>query len=127
MARNIVAGTEEAPDYRSVPSCVYTVPALASVGLTEAEAKARGLKFSASVNDMTGWLSARTYAETVAWAKVLVEEGSRHILGAQIVGHGGEELIHLFALAIRHEITAAELKSAVFGFPTFSSDVKNLI
>lgn len=127
VARNIVAGTEEAPDYRSVPSCVYTVPALASVGLTEAEAKARGLKFSASVNDMTGWLSARTYAETVAWAKVLVEEGSRHILGAQIVGHGGEELIHLFALAIRHEITAAELKSAVFGFPTFSSDVKNLI
>ena len=52
VARNIVRGTAEAPDYGAVPSCVYTVPALASVGLTEAAAEAEGLKFAVSVNDM---------------------------------------------------------------------------
>ena len=127
VARNIVQGTAEAPDYSAVPSCVYTVPALASVGLTEAAAEAEGLKFAVSVNDMTGWFSGKTYVETVAWAKVLVEDGSGRILGAQIVGHSGEELIHLFVLAMRHGITAAAIKSAVFGFPTFSSDIKNLV
>ena len=127
VGRNIVNGAKERPDYASVPSCVYTVPALASVGLTEAEAEARKLKVAVSVNDMRDWFSGETYGETAAWAKVLVEQGSGRIVGAHIVGHSGEELIHLFALAMRHGITAAEIKSAVFAFPTFSADIKSLV
>ena len=71
--------------------------------------------------------SARTYAETAAWAKVLVEADSGKILGAHLVGHGAEEVIHLFALAIRHGITADELKATTYGYPTFSSDIKFLV
>jgi glutathione reductase (NADPH) len=127
VGRNIVNGASEKPDYRAIPSCVYTVPALASVGLTESEAKAKGLKVAVSINDMSDWLSSRTYGETAAWAKVLVEEGTGRIVGAHIVGHSGEELIHLFALAMRHGITAAEVKSAVFAFPTYSADIKSLV
>ena len=127
VGRNIVKGTEERPDYRTIPSCVYTVPALASVGLSEAQAEKKGLKVKVSVNDMRDWFSGETYGETVAWAKVLTEEGSGRILGAQIVGHSGEELIHLFALAMRHGITAGDLKSGVFAFPTFSADIKSLV
>ena len=127
VGRNIVRGAKEQPDYRTIPSCVYTVPALASVGLTQAQAEKKGLKFEVSVNDMRDWFSGETYGETVAWAKVLTEEGSGRILGAQMVGHSGEELIHLFALAMRHGITAADLKSSVFAFPTFSADVKSLV
>ena len=44
-----------------------------------------------------------------------------------IVGHQGEDLIHLFALAMRHGISAGELKQSIFAFPTFSSDAKNLL
>jgi glutathione reductase (NADPH) len=127
VGRNIVHGPKEKPDYAPVPSCVYTVPALATVGLTEEKAKAKGLKFSASVNDMRDWFSGRTYAESVAWAKVLVEEGGGRILGAHMVGHSGEELVHLFALAMKHGITAKQLKQSVFAFPTFSADVKSLV
>jgi glutathione reductase (NADPH) len=127
VGRNIVGGAKEQPDYRTIPSCVYTVPALASVGLTQAQAEKKGLKFEVSVNDMRDWFSGETYGETVAWAKVLTEEGSGRILGAQMVGHSGEELIHLFALAMRQGITAANLKSSVFAFPTFSADVKSLM
>jgi glutathione reductase (NADPH) len=57
----------------------------------------------------------------------MTEEGSGRIVGAQIVGHSGEELVHLFALAMRHGITAADLKSTVFAFPTFSADVKSML
>ena len=103
------------------------MPALATVGLTEEKAKAEGLKFSASTNDMRDWFSGRTYAESVAWAKVLIEEGSGRILGAHMVGHSGEELIHLFALAMKHGITAKQLKQSVFAFPTFSADLKSLV
>ena len=127
VGRNIVNSAREEPDYRAIPSCVYTVPALASVGLTEAEAKEKGLDVAVSTTDMRDWFSGKTYGETVAWAKVLVEKDGGHIAGAQIVGHSGEELIHLFALAMKHGITAAQIKSDVFGFPTFSSDIKNLM
>lgn len=127
VGRNIVNGPKEQPDYRTMPSCVFTVPALASVGLTQAQAEKEGLKVKVSVNDMRDWFSGETYGETVAWAKVLTEEGSGRILGAQMVGHSGEELIHLFALAMRHGITAADLRSTVFAFPTFSADVKSML
>jgi glutathione reductase (NADPH) len=126
VGRNIAHGAREPPDYRTIPSCVYTVPALASVGLTQAQAEKQGLKAEVSVNDMRDWFSGETYGETVAWAKVLTEAGSGRILGAQMVGHSGEELIHLFALAMRHDIPAAALKSGVFAFPTFSAEVGSL-
>jgi hypothetical protein len=47
--------------------------------------------------------------------------GQRHILG-----HAGEELIHFFALAMKHGITASDVKDLVYGFPTFSADIKSL-
>lgn len=126
VGRNIVEGPTVKPDYASIPSCVFTVPALSSVGLTEEEAKEKGLKFRVSVNDMSDWFSGLTYGETVAWAKVLIEEGSGRILGAHMVGHQGEDLIHLFALAMRHGIPASQLEETVYAFPTFSADVKSL-
>jgi glutathione reductase (NADPH) len=115
------------PDYASIASCVYTIPALASVGLTEDSARQKGLKFKVRCNDMLDWLSARTYAETVAWSKILVEEGSDCILGAHFVGHSGEELIHIFALAMAHGITATRIRDTVFAFPTFSADIKSML
>ena len=127
VGRNIVNGSSEAPDYAVIPSAVYTVPALASVGLTEEQAGSAGLDFSANASDMTGWFSARTYAETTAWSKVLVETGTDRILGAHIIGHSGEELVHFFALAMKHGITAAQIRDMVFGFPTFSADIKSML
>ena len=64
VGRNIVEGPKHKPDYASLPTAVYTVPALASVGLTEAQAKEKGLKTKVTVSDMEDWFSTRTYAET---------------------------------------------------------------
>jgi glutathione reductase (NADPH) len=127
VGRNIVDGATHMPDYTSIPSCVFTVPALASVGLTEAAARDKPLQVEVHIHDMGDWLSARTYGESVAWAKILVEKGTERIVGAHLVGHSGEELIHLFAFAMAHAITATTIKDTVFAFPTFSSDVQSMV
>ena len=76
---------------------------------------------------MREWRSAKTYAETAAWSKVLVDEKSGQILGAHIVGHGSEEIIHIFAMAMKHGLPAAELASTLYAYPTFASDIKFLV
>ena len=127
IGQNIVNGATEKPDYSVIPSAVYTVPALSSVGITEQEATDKGLNFKVTTNDMRDWFSGKTYAETVAWAKVLVNEDNDMIIGAHMVGHHGEELIHLFAMAMRHNIPASAFKNDMFAFPTFSADMKSLL
>ena len=127
VAQNIVDNAGLKPDYSVVPSAVYTVPALSSVGMTEAKAKQAGLDVEVMTSDMSSWLSARFYAETAAWAKVLVETGTRRVVGAHLVGHHGEELIHLFALAMRHGISADQLGDEMYAFPTFAADIKSMI
>jgi glutathione reductase (NADPH) len=62
VGRNIVDGAKHKPDYASIPSCVFTVPALASVGLTQAAAEQQGIDLTVAVNDMREWLSGSTYS-----------------------------------------------------------------
>jgi glutathione reductase (NADPH) len=57
----------------------------------------------------------------------MVEKGSRRILGAQLVGHGAEEVIHLFAFAMKHGIDADALAGSVYAYPSFSADLKYLV
>jgi glutathione reductase (NADPH) len=115
------------PDYGSMPSAVFTIPALAQVGLTEEEAAQQGLAVDVKVNDLRGWISARTFNEAAAFAKVLVEKETRRIVGAHLLGHGAAEVVHLFAFAMRHGVTADALAGALYAYPTFSNDVKFLV
>jgi glutathione reductase (NADPH) len=127
VGRNIVDGPRHGPDYASMATSVYTVPPLASVGLTEAATKQKGLAIDVHTNDMLGWFSAKTYAETVAWSKVIVERSTDRILGAHFVGHAGQELINIFGLAMRFGITARQIRENVYAYPTFASDLKHML
>ena len=127
VGQNIVNDDNSKPDYSVIPSAVYTIPALSTVGMTEAEVNDSGLDFEVLTSDMSEWFSARFYAETVAWAKIIVEKGSRKILGAHLVGHHGEELIHLYALAMRHGISADQLGNEMYAFPTFAADIPSIV
>jgi glutathione reductase (NADPH) len=127
VGRNIVDGPKHSPDYASIATAVYTVPGLAAVGLTEAAAKTKGLSAEIHVNDMHDWFSARTYAETVAWSKIIVDRGSDRILGAHFVGHTGHELVNIFALAMKFGISASALREHIYAYPTFASDIKHML
>ena len=75
---------------------------------------------SAKVSD---WYTARRVAETVYGYKTLVEQDSGRILGAHLLGPRADEVINLFGLAIRHRLTADDLKSTMFAYPTGASDI----
>jgi glutathione reductase (NADPH) len=126
VGRNIVEGPKHCPDYEGMATSVYTVPALAAVGLTEAAARGKGFDVEVHANDMLGWFSAKTYAETVAWSKIIVDNATDRILGAHFVGHEGQELINVFGLAIKFGITARQLRDNVCAYPTFSADIKHM-
>ena len=89
VGRNIVEGPKYSPDYASMATSVYTVPALAAVGLTEAAARQKGFAIDVHTNDMHDWFSARTYAETVRGRRSSSIEATDRILGAHFVGHAG--------------------------------------
>jgi glutathione reductase (NADPH) len=126
VGRNIVEGAQHSPDYEGMATSVFTVPALAAVGLTEAAARQKGFAVDVHVNDMLGWFSAKTYAETVSWSKIIVDRATDLVLGAHFVGHEGQELINVFGLAIKFGITARQLKDQVYAYPTFSADIKHM-
>lgn len=123
VAANLLHGNRETPDYRGVPSVAFTVPPIASVGLSEAEARERGLDFRVKAQKASDWFTARQAAEQVYGFKVMVENGTDHVLGAHLVGPHVDEVINLFALAVRHKLTAEALKSTMFAYPTGASDI----
>jgi glutathione reductase (NADPH) len=127
VGNNILNGGGQTPAYGHIPANVYTVPALATVGMTEEEATAAGRSFQVKGGDMSGWRSSMTHAETVSYSKVLVEDDTNAILGAHIVGHGAEEIIHLFAMAMKYDLGTSALTDMVYAYPTFASDIKFMV
>jgi glutathione reductase (NADPH) len=127
VAQNLLEGNHRTPDYRAIASAVFTVPSLAAVGHTEETARAQGLKFRSRWEDTSSWLSSRRLGETASGYKVLVDEGSGRILGAHLLGPHAAEVINLFALAIRFDIPASELKNVLYAYPTSASDIPFMV
>jgi glutathione reductase (NADPH) len=123
VAANLLEGNKHRPDYCGVPSVAFTLPPIASVGMGEADARAAGLKFRAKSEKTADWYTARRVAEAVYGYKTLVEDETGRILGAHVVGPHADETINIFALAIRNNLTADQIKQTVFAYPTSASDV----
>lgn len=124
VAENLLAGNaHRTVDYRGVPSVVFAIPPLASVGLGEEEARAQNLRFRVAQADTSAWYSARRVKEDTAAFKVLIEDGTSRILGAHIIGSNAEEAINLFALAVRLDLGADQLRRLVPAYPSAGSDI----
>lgn len=123
VAANMLKGNHRRPDYRGVPSVAFTIPPIAMVGLSEADAREQGLKFRVKSQKVPDWFTAVQAAEPTYGFKVLVDESTDRILGAHLVGPHVDEVINLFAIAIRHDLTAADLKRTIFAYPTGASDI----
>lgn len=127
VAANILEGNHHKPDYRGVPSVAFTLPPIAAVGMNEAEARKSGLRFQTKSERTSDWFTARRVAEPVYGYKTLVEEDTGRILGAHLVGPYADEVINLFGLAIRQGLTADDLKSTIFAYPTGASDIGSML
>lgn len=127
VAANLLQGNHRIPDYAGVPSVAFTVPPIAMVGLGEEQARKQGLKFRMQCRKASDWFTARQAAEPIYGFKVLVDEETDHILGAHLVGPHADQVINLFALAMRSRLTATDLKRTMFAYPTGASDISYML
>ena len=127
VARNLLEGCHHRPNYTGVVSVVFTIPPLASVGLTEAAARKQGLRFVVKQGEMAEYQSVRRTGETTASFKVLIEETTGRVLGAHLLGPQVEEVINLFALAVRHGLPADALSDMLTAYPSGGSNVGGMV
>lgn len=127
VAANLLSGNHRKPDYAGVPSVAFTIPSIAAVGISEAEASKKGIKLKIQSQNATDWFTARQAAESVYGFKILVDEESNLVLGTHLVGPHVEEVINIFALAVRHGLTVNDLKATMFAYPTGASDIGSML
>jgi glutathione reductase (NADPH) len=123
VAANILEGNSHRPDYRGVPSVAFTLPPIAAAGLSEAAARHDRPNVRVNVAKVPDWYTARRVGETIYGYKTLVDQDTDRILGAHLVGPHADEVINLFGIAIRHNLTTHDLKSTMFAYPTGASDL----
>ena len=127
LTANLLEGNHLRADYSVVPSVAFTTPPLAAVGLTENAARQRGLRFRTNLVDTSSWYSSRRVGETHSGSKVLIDEQSGRILGAHLLGPSAEEVINLFAMAMRTGTTSSQIKEMLFAYPTHGSDMAYMV
>ena len=128
VADNLVYGLKRRrADYRVVPSVVFTLPKLASVGLQEAAANKQGLQYDVKFGETADWLHNQRINEPFAGFKIILDRSTGRILGAHLLDSHADDLINLFALAMQHNLTATDIKQVLYAYPTASSSVQHMV
>ena len=112
--------TPRAMDYRIIPACVFTHPEIASVGLTEAQARTQGQAVKIGKFPFAALGRAAAEAEAEGFVKLIADAGTGKILGGQVLGGVASEQIGVVALAIQQGVTACELAELIVAHPTFN-------
>jgi dihydrolipoamide dehydrogenase len=128
VAVNTILGKEDAMSYKAIPGVVYTNPEVAGVGITEAEAAARGLEVEVLKLPMA--FSGRFVAENErgeGLCKIIVDKASHKVLGVHMLGNPCSEIIQSACIAIEEGLSVEQLKEVVFPHPTVSEILKETI
>lgn len=120
IAAENALGASRVPSYAAVPDCVFTLPEIASVGLTEAQAAAAGFPAAVSRLPWGGSARAMTLEETEGFIKVVYQTTTHRLLGVQMLGPRATDLIAEAALAVHQGLTLEGLVEIVHGHPTLS-------
>ena len=104
--------------YEGIPSCIFTMPELATVGMTESEARQKEIPVKVSRFDMAGNGKAVAEGDTEGFVKIIIDERFDEILGVHIAGKNANLLIAEAALAISVEATTEDVARAIHAHPT---------
>lgn len=104
----------------NIPSCTYCLPQVASIGLTEAEAKEQGIPYRLGTFPFLANGKAQGAGSAQGFVKVILGEPHGEIVGAHIVGAEATELIAEFVMARTHELTADEILHTIHAHPTYN-------
>lgn len=132
-----MTGGDATLDLSTMPAVVFTEPQIATVGLSEAEARRKGIETDSRTLGLDNVPRALVNFDTRGFIKLVIEAASSKLIGVQAVAEGAGELIQTAAIALRAGMTAAELADQLFPYltmveglklaaQTFSKDVKQL-
>jgi dihydrolipoamide dehydrogenase len=123
IAADNALGRSRQADYRAVPSCIFTHPEIASVGITEKEAKSSGIPYKVSKFPFLACARAVAMDETAGMVKMVCNAKNGRVLGMHIMGPHASDLIAEGALAIQLEATAKDIAHTIHAHPTLSEAV----
>jgi dihydrolipoamide dehydrogenase len=123
VAAEVAAGHKSSFDVRAIPSVAYTDPEIAWVGVTETEAKARGIEYGKGMFPWAASGRALALNRDEGFTKLLFEKDSHRVIGGGIVGTNAGELIAEVGLAIEMGADAADIGLTVHAHPTLSETV----
>lgn len=126
VAANILKGNNKRPDYTEMPSAVFTLPTLAAVGMTEKQARASGVDFKVKSGSASGWYNAKRINEST-YAYKVISDKEGNILGSHIIGPHAEEMINLFAMAIKAKLKVVDIRNMVYSYPSMGSDIGSMV
>jgi dihydrolipoamide dehydrogenase len=124
IAVEVIAGRNVVYEPAAIPAVVFTDPEIARAGLTEAQAKAKGLDYTVARFPWAASGRAITLGRNQGLTKMIVDGNSERILGAGIVGAGAGEMIAEIALAIEMAANVSDLALTIHPHPTLSETVK---
>ncbi len=116
-------GGNEMMDYAVVPSCIFTMPEIGSVGLREKAAAEKGIKYRVGRFQYRALGKAHAIGEITGMMKILADEATDKVLGVHICGAHATDLIHEGALAITMGATAKQLGHMIHAHPTLAEGV----
>ena len=117
-------GTDAEQDISLIPSCVYTSPEIASVGMTKEEAKSKGIEVKAGKYIMSANGKSVLSQEDRGFIKIIADAGTGVVLGGQIMSGRATDMIGELALAVAKKLTVHDLASVVAAHPTFSEGIR---
>ncbi|MBX5449837.1 mercury(II) reductase [Thermogemmatispora sp.] len=124
-AHNALSGEPPRPvNHRLIPRCLFTDPPLASVGLTEAQARAAGVACACRVLPMSLVPRAGAIEDRRGLIKMVVERSSRRVLGVSLLARNAEEVIHEAAMALRFGATLEDFTELIHVYPTMAEALR---
>jgi dihydrolipoamide dehydrogenase len=122
-AANICGHGDETMDYKAVPSCVYTEPEVASVGMTEQEARDKGYPVKIGTFPFRNLGKAMAINQRDGFVKIVADDKYGEILGVHIIGPHATDLIHEAVVSIQLENTVEELMRTIHAHPTLAEAI----
>jgi dihydrolipoamide dehydrogenase len=123
VAAEVIAGEPAALDSRAIPAAVFTDPEIGTVGLTEAEAEAEGFEPVTGEMPMRASGRALTLDETDGFVRIVADEPSGFVLGAQVVAPEASETIAELAFAVEMGATVEDIGATIHTHPTLGESV----
>ncbi|HEY7183794.1 MAG TPA: mercuric reductase [Blastocatellia bacterium] len=124
---NLIEGGNAEVDDRFVPYTVFIDPQLGRVGLSESEARARGLNIRVAKMPMSYVARALEVGESRGFMKAVIDADTKRILGCAVLGIEGGEIMAMIQIAMMGKLPYTVLKDGIFAHPTLAESLNNLL